>query len=289
MLLLLLTLVTSLQSPSDPQARVRLVPEGNPKSSFKDGVLELRGGAGWLRLQNPVLDFDASFEMRALTPEVDLGLVVRTWRGWGLWPERGYRLSLPLADVADVSRLLVGKKQKVNVLKQGSLQLQPSGEWQRVRVVGRGPGVVVSINGALAAEFEVETYGGYLMFDNRKGRVELRGLNIVTSAVNEAIPDGLMRQEPLKAAGGVFARVLHQVRPEYTPEAMRAMVQGVVRLEAVVSTDGSVGPVRVTGSLHPDLDVSAVAALKAWRFQPATLNGGAVAVLAEVEMSFALQ
>jgi TonB family protein len=70
---------------------------------------------------------------------------------------------------------------------------------------------------------------------------------------------------------------------------MRAMVQGIVTLEAVVSTDGSVGSVRVTRSLHPDLDVSAVAALKAWKFRPATLNGVAVAVLAEVEMSFALR
>ena len=44
-------------------------------------------------------------------------------------------------------------------------------------------------------------------------------------------------------------RLLRSVRPNYTAEAMRAKVQGVVRLEGVVLADGSVGDVKITRSL----------------------------------------
>ena len=80
-----------------------------------------------------------------------------------------------------------------------------------------------------------------------------------------------------------------QSQARLRPEAMRAIVQGTVVMEAVVLTDGSVGPARVSRSLHPDLDVAAVGALKAWKVQPPVLNGAAVAVLAEVKMAFRLQ
>jgi outer membrane biosynthesis protein TonB len=47
--------------------------------------------------------------------------------------------------------------------------------------------------------------------------------------------------------------------------------------------------VRITRSLHPQLDISAIGALKAWRFDPATLNGTPVPCLVEVSLSFTLK
>jgi TonB family protein len=53
-----------------------------------------------------------------------------------------------------------------------------------------------------------------------------------------------------RPGGGVTApKVTKEVRVSYTPDAMRAKVQGGVALEAVVRADGTVGEVRVMRSL----------------------------------------
>src|SRR5205823_286661 len=68
--------------------------------------------------------------------------------------------------------------------------------------------------------------------------------------------------------GVTLPRVLHEERPQYTSDAMRAKVQGTVLLECVVRPDGSVGDVQVVRSLDPTfcLDQQAVQAAKKWRF-----------------------
>jgi TonB family protein len=94
---------------------------------------------------------------------------------------------------------------------------------------------------------------------------------------------------PLKPGNGVLMpRVISEVKPMYTAEAMRARVQGRVMLEAVVGTDGTVASVVVKQPLHPQLDEQAVSALKKWRFAPGTKDGVAVPVQVEVELSFTL-
>ncbi len=86
-------------------------------------------------------------------------------------------------------------------------------------------------------------------------------------------------------------RLLRSVRPNYTGEAMRAKVQGVVRLEGVVMPDGTVGDVRVTRSLDPifGLDQEAMKAAKQFRFVPGTRFGEPVAVLVNFEIEFSLR
>jgi TonB family protein len=86
-------------------------------------------------------------------------------------------------------------------------------------------------------------------------------------------------------------RLLRSVRPNYTSEAMRAKVQGVVRLEGVVLPDGTVGDVRVVRSLDNvfGLDDEAVKAAKQFRFAPGTRFGQPVAVLVTFEIEFTLR
>jgi TonB family protein len=88
----------------------------------------------------------------------------------------------------------------------------------------------------------------------------------------------------------VHPKLIRQVKAAYTREAMRARIQGEVLLACVVLTDGTVGEVRVTGSLDTayGLDDAAIAALKQWRFSPAMKAGVPVAVIVDVNMSFAL-
>jgi protein TonB len=95
-----------------------------------------------------------------------------------------------------------------------------------------------------------------------------------------------------RPGGGVKPpRLVSDVKPQYTPEAMDARIQGTVRLEAVVLDSGQVGDVEVTQSLDTvyGLDAEAVKAMRQWQFEPGTKDGKPVAVRVEVEMSFTLK
>jgi periplasmic protein TonB len=86
-------------------------------------------------------------------------------------------------------------------------------------------------------------------------------------------------------------RLIREVKPQYTADAMRAKIQGAVWLECVVLPDGSVGEVRVVRSLDSTfgLDQEAIRAAKQWRFQPGTRFGEPVPVLVTIELTFTLR
>ena len=92
-------------------------------------------------------------------------------------------------------------------------------------------------------------------------------------------------------SGVVNPRILREVKPQYTADAMRAKVQGTVLLECVVLADGTVGRVDVVRSLDPTfgLDQEAVKAARQWRFQPGTRFGEPVNVLVTIELTFTLR
>jgi len=91
--------------------------------------------------------------------------------------------------------------------------------------------------------------------------------------------------------GVTVPRVVREVRPNYTSDAMRAKVQGVVVLECVVRPDGSVGDVQIVRSLDSTfgLDQEAIKAAKQWRFQPGSRMGEPVPVLISIELTFTLR
>ena len=91
--------------------------------------------------------------------------------------------------------------------------------------------------------------------------------------------------------GVVSPRLIREIKPGYTPEAMRARIQGMVTLSAVVLPDGSVGTAHVVRSLDSafGLDEEALKTVKLWRFMPGTLAGRAVPVMVEIELTFTLR
>ncbi len=86
-------------------------------------------------------------------------------------------------------------------------------------------------------------------------------------------------------------RVLFEVKPQYTADAMRAKIQGVVLISCIVRPDGSVSDVQVVRSLDSvfGLDEEAVRAARAWRFVPGTRMGEPVAVQVSIELTFTLR
>ena len=91
--------------------------------------------------------------------------------------------------------------------------------------------------------------------------------------------------------GVMMPVVLTEVKPSYTADAMRAKIQGIVLVEAVVLPDGSVGQVQVVRSLDSTfgLDQEAIKAVRRWRFRPGTRLGQPVPVLVEIELTFTLR
>jgi TonB family protein len=84
--------------------------------------------------------------------------------------------------------------------------------------------------------------------------------------------------------------LVSEIKPRYTPDAMRAGIQGAVFVECVVQIDGTVGQARVIRSLDKvnGLDDEALSAAKQWKFRPATKSGLAVPALIRIELTFSL-
>ena len=94
----------------------------------------------------------------------------------------------------------------------------------------------------------------------------------VSRASPPAVPPEDVRPAPRKQdyyrGGGITA--VKQVQPTYTAAAFQAGIEGMVELEAVVLTDGTVGDVRVLKSLDREfgLDERAIQAARRWVFRP---------------------
>jgi len=95
-------------------------------------------------------------------------------------------------------------------------------------------------------------------------------------------------RDPVRIGGGLKAPALiERVEQEYPPFAVRAQVQGVVILEAVVDGQGRVEDVRVLRSI-PLLDKAAIDAVRQWRYSPLLLNGTPERFVLTVTLSFSL-
>jgi len=89
--------------------------------------------------------------------------------------------------------------------------------------------------------------------------------------------------------GIVPPMVLEKHDPVYPDQERSAKIEGTVALAIVVGTDQRVHDIKVTKSLTPGLDASAVSAVRTWRFQPGSKNGKPVSVRAKIEVNFRLQ
>ena len=85
--------------------------------------------------------------------------------------------------------------------------------------------------------------------------------------------------------------VVYDPKPKYTADAMRAKVQGIVEMSAVVMPDGTVTDVQITRSLDQSfgLDEEAKRTARLWRFRPGTLKGEPVPVRIRLELTFNLR
>jgi periplasmic protein TonB len=94
------------------------------------------------------------------------------------------------------------------------------------------------------------------------------------------------------AGGGATSpRLIRQVPPQYTSEAMRARIQGVALVRCIVRTTGTPTDCEISRSLDSTfgLDQEALKAARQWQFMPGTLGGERVNIPVVIEMTFSLR
>ena len=83
------------------------------------------------------------------------------------------------------------------------------------------------------------------------------------------------------------ANLIHDVPPQYPPEAGRSRVEGTVVLMAVIGKDGTVKDVQVESGL-PILAQAAIDAIKQWRYKPYLIDVEPVEVDSRITINFTL-
>jgi len=83
------------------------------------------------------------------------------------------------------------------------------------------------------------------------------------------------------------ANLIHDVPPQYPPEAGRGRIEGTVVLMAVIGKDGTVKDVQIESGL-PILVQAAIDAVKQWRYKPYLIDGEPVEVDSRITINFTL-
>lgn len=93
--------------------------------------------------------------------------------------------------------------------------------------------------------------------------------------------------DPTKVSSGVIAGlVLSQPRPVYPPRAKELHITGAVVLYERIGRDGLVHSLKLLNAPDPDLAISAIAAVRQWRYKPYLLNGQPTEVESTVTLHF---
>ncbi len=104
-------------------------------------------------------------------------------------------------------------------------------------------------------------------------------------------PAIVVRPAPPKTvsiSSGVMAgNLLEKTMPQYPAIAKAARIQGVVVLQATISTTGLIENIRVVSG-PPMLQQAAVDAVRSWRYKPYLLNGEPIEVETTINVVFNL-
>jgi protein TonB len=83
------------------------------------------------------------------------------------------------------------------------------------------------------------------------------------------------------------ANLIRKVIPRYPPDAKQAGIQGTVRFQMILGTDGKVQSLQLVSG-DPALVAAARDAVEQWVYKPTLLNGQPVEVVTTVDVNFVL-
>jgi len=97
------------------------------------------------------------------------------------------------------------------------------------------------------------------------------------------------RRLPIRVGGDIqAASLLSHANPTYPTEARNKGVEGVVSVAAIVSVDGHLQSLKITGSSNPLLEASVIETLQGWTYKPALLNKEPVEAMTVIILNFTL-
>ncbi len=110
------------------------------------------------------------------------------------------------------------------------------------------------------------------------------GLLTAQAFAQDRFLEGVLRPEEVS----VRAKVIDWRFPDYVGKDLSGD-EGVLRIEFVIELDGSVRETRVAQERHPELVAGTVAALKTWKFLPATKDGQPARTVATAVVDFKIR
>jgi TonB family protein len=88
-------------------------------------------------------------------------------------------------------------------------------------------------------------------------------------------------------AGVMVSKIVSQPPPVYPPLAKAARVQGTIRFDATIGTDGTVRNLQLLSG-PPLLVQAAMTSVQQWVYEPTLLNGKPVEVITTIDVTFTL-
>src|SRR6516162_7912266 len=115
------------------------------KFTAADGVIQLRGGSGWLRSDREYQDFVLKLEVRWLKPRQDSGIFLRASKEGKNWPDR--KVEVQCENSARVA-MLFGAKYKLD-REKAARALKGVNQWNTFEIRCQGTRCEVKLNGEL--------------------------------------------------------------------------------------------------------------------------------------------
>jgi TonB family protein len=111
----------------------------------------------------------------------------------------------------------------------------------------------------------------------------------VTKKKTSAILKGIVSKSKTNINIAQTPRPVHKVTPLYPEKCKEDKIEGSVILELKADKKGNVANIRVIKPSHPDLDASAIEALKQWKYKPVIKKGKPEPVVFVVVVDFKLR
>lgn len=145
------------------------------KFEAKDGLLQLRGGGGWLRSDKEYDDFILTLDVRWLKEKQDSGIFLRASKEGKNWPDR--KIEVQCENTARVA-MIFGTTFKLDKEKAAKA-LKGVNEWNTFRIRCVGKDCEVTLNGeVVSTAADAKPGKGYLGIQGESGDLDFRNIRI---------------------------------------------------------------------------------------------------------------